>query len=131
MREIAAKSTDVAVGFCLDTCHLLAAGFDITTQGGLRSMLKKAEATLGLDNVRVIHANDSKCPLGSNTDRHAHIGEGHIGREAFHRILTCRALRDKPFILETPVDQDGDDRRNLDTLKSLARRNGFTSRTAR
>jgi deoxyribonuclease-4 len=121
MRELAADRTDVAVGFCLDTCHLLAAGFDIVTRTGLRAVLKRAEAVLGLDNVRVIHANDSKCPLGSNADRHQHIGKGHIGHEAFHRILTCRALRTKPFILETPIDEEGDDRGNMDTLKRLAK----------
>jgi deoxyribonuclease-4 len=121
MRDLARERTDVEVGFCLDTCHLLAAGFDIATQAGLRAMLKRAEAVLGLDNVRVIHANDSKYPLGSNADRHQHIGKGHIGREAFHRILTCRALRAKPFILETPIDAEGDDQRNMDTLKLLAK----------
>jgi deoxyribonuclease-4 len=122
MREMAAKRTDVAVGFCLDTCHLLASGFDIATQSGLRATLKQAEAILGLDNIRVIHANDSKGALGSNLDRHAHVGEGQIGRDAFRRILTCRGLRDKPFILETPVDEEGDDRRNMDTLKLLSKR---------
>ena len=75
---------------------------------------------LGLANVHVIHANDSKMPLGSRVDRHAGIGEGHIGREAFRRILTHPKLRRKPFILETPVKEEDDDRRNLDTLKSLA-----------
>jgi deoxyribonuclease-4 len=122
MRAMAAGVTDLPVGFCLDTCHLLAAGFDIATAPGLRTMLNHADATLGLDNVRVIHANDSKFPKGSNVDRHAHIGEGHIGREAFRRMLRHPSLCEKPFILETPVDDEGDDRRNLDTLKSLARR---------
>ena len=124
MRAMSAGATDLPVGFCLDTCHLLAAGFDITTTAGLRTMLQQADATLGLDNVRVIHANDSKFPKGSKVDRHAHIGEGHIGREAFHRILRHASLREKPFILETPVDQEGDDRRNLEMLKLLARRSG-------
>jgi deoxyribonuclease-4 len=126
MRDLAGQRTDVAVGFCLDTCHLLASGFDIAAPLGLRAMLREAEAVLGLENVRVIHANDSKCPLGSHADRHEHIGRGHIGREGFHRILTCKALRDKPFILETPIDEEGDDRRNLDTLKSLAKRGALT-----
>jgi deoxyribonuclease-4 len=128
MRDLASQRTDVEVGFCLDTCHLLAAGFDIASQGGLRAMLKQAESTLGLNNVRVIHANDSKTPLGSNADRHQHIGKGHIGREGFHRILTCQALRSKPFILETPIDEEGDDQRNMDTLKSLAKRGALSTR---
>jgi deoxyribonuclease-4 len=110
------------VGYCLDTCHLLAAGMDISTQSGLRRVIADIEQTLGLSNVHLIHANDSKAPLGSHVDRHANIGEGQIGAEAFRRILTHPKLRTKPFILETPVDKEGDDRRNLDTLKSLARR---------
>jgi len=120
LRDLAGELTGLPIGYCLDTCHLLAAGFDIATEAGLRSTLRSAEALLGLANVRVIHANDSKFPLASRVDRHANIGEGHIGAEAFHRMLTHPKLRNKPFILETPVDEEGDDRRNLDTLKALA-----------
>jgi len=110
------------IGFCLDTCHLLAAGFDISTQLGLRRTLRQADELLDLDNVELIHTNDSKTPLGSHVDRHENIGEGHIGIDGFRRILQHPKLRMKPFILETPVDEDGDDRRNLDLLKSLSRR---------
>ena len=120
MRDLAGELTGLSIGYCLDTCHLLAAGFDIATQVGLRDTLRSGQALLGLDNVHVIHANDSKFPLASHVDRHANIGEGHIGADAFLRILTHPKLRSKPFILETPVDQEGDDRRNLDKLKSLA-----------
>jgi deoxyribonuclease IV len=77
---------------------------------------------LGLDNVHVIHTNDSKKPLGSRLDRHANIGEGHIGEAGFRRILRHPKLRNKAFILETPVDEEGDDRRNVDTLKRLSGR---------
>ena len=122
IRGLAAELTELPIGFCLDTCHLLAAGFDIATQPGLRATLQQVEATLGLANVCVMHANDSKGALASHLDRHANIGEGRIGREAFHRILTHPKLRTKPFILETPVDNEGDDRRNLDSLKFLSRR---------
>jgi deoxyribonuclease-4 len=122
MRDLAGELTGLKIGYCLDTCHLLAAGFDIAAPAGLRATLRSAEALLGLDNVHVIHANDSKFPLASHVDRHANIGEGHIGADAFRRILTHPKLRRKPFILETPVDRDGDDRRNLDKLKSLATR---------
>lgn len=122
IRDLARDLTSLPVGFCLDTCHLLASGFDITTSSGLCETLRKAELTLGLGNVHVIHANDSKTARGSRVDRHANIGEGHIGREAFRRILRHSKLCDKPFVLETPVDEPGDDRRNLDTLKSLAAR---------
>jgi deoxyribonuclease-4 len=120
IRDLAARETDLDIGYCLDTCHLLAAGFDIATESGLETTIAAAGHILGLDSVRIIHANDSKGQLGSHLDRHANIGEGHIGADGFHRILTHAKLRDKPFILETPVDEEGDDRRNVETLKRLA-----------
>ncbi|MEO8596126.1 MAG: deoxyribonuclease IV [Candidatus Solibacter sp.] len=122
IRELTAGLTDLPTGYCLDTCHLLSAGFQIATTAGLRDTVRSAETILGLENVRVFHANDSKFPVGSHVDRHANIGEGFLGEAAFRRILTHPKLRGKPFILETPVDQEGDDRRNLDTLKRLASR---------
>jgi deoxyribonuclease-4 len=122
MREFALKMTDLPVGFCLDTCHLLASGFDIAQPKGLKEMIDEADRLLGLDNVRVIHANDSKGALGSHIDRHENIGEGHIGSEGFRRILNHPKLRSKPFILETPVDKPGDEKRNLDALKALSGR---------
>lgn len=122
IRIRARKQMRLPVGYCLDTCHLLASGFNVATAPGLRSTLGHAETTLGLAHVHLIHANDSKGKLGSRLDRHAHIGAGHIGSEAFRRMLRHPRLRGKPFILETPVDSPGDDQRNLDTLKSLALR---------
>jgi deoxyribonuclease-4 len=121
IRELARDLTDLPVGYCLDTCHLLASGFDITDARGLRDTLRRIEESLGLSNVHMFHANDSKTRLGSRVDRHANIGEGHIGLATFRRILAHPELRKKPFILETPVKNEGDDRRNLDTLKQLAR----------
>jgi deoxyribonuclease IV len=122
IRDLASELTDLSIGYCLDTCHLLAAGFDIVTPAGLNATLRAVDEHLGLANVRLFHANDSKAPIGSRIDRHAHIGDGHIGTEAFRRILRHPKLRGKPFILETPIDNPCDDRRNLDMLKSLARR---------
>jgi len=119
MREYGTKMTDLPIGFCLDTCHLLVSGHDISTAAGLRKTIDEADRLLGLDNIPVIHANDSKAPLGSHLDRHENIGEGYIGLDGFRRILAHPGLRNKAFILETPVDKPGDDRRNLDTLKSL------------
>jgi deoxyribonuclease-4 len=120
IRHLAADYTGAPIGYCLDTCHLLAAGFDIVTPAGLRDTLKKADAILGLASVHVIHANDSKTPRGSRVDRHAKIGKGHIGREPFRRLLAQPKLRRKAFISETPVEREGDDRRNMATLRSLA-----------
>ncbi len=120
IRELAGELTELPLGYCLDTCHLLAAGFNVATAAGLGATIGQIEKTLGLAHVHLIHANDSKTPLGSHVDRHAHIGAGHIGLEGFRRILRHPKLRKKPFILETPIDNPGDDRRNLDMLKLLA-----------
>ena len=120
IRDLAATCAEVPIGYCLDTCHLLAAGFDIATAIGLRRTIRQAGDVLGLENVPVFHANDSKTPLGSRVDRHAKIGQGHIGREPFRRLLAHPKLRGKTFISETPVERDGDDRRNMATLRSLA-----------
>jgi deoxyribonuclease IV len=119
IRDLAATLTDLPIGYCLDTCHLLAAGFDIRSEAGLTKTIRDADRILGMGNVKVIHANDSKTPLGSRADRHENIGQGHIGEDAFRRILTHPKLRKLPFILETPVDNEGDDRRNLEILKRL------------
>jgi deoxyribonuclease-4 len=120
IHDLAARETDLAIGYCLDTCHMLAAGYDVANEKGLGETVTAAENVLGLDLVRVIHANDSKGALNSHLDRHANIGEGQIGEEGFRRILNHAALRSKPFILETPVDEEGDDRRNVDALKRLS-----------
>lgn len=127
IRELAAGKTGLEIGYCLDTAHCLAAGYDIATAGGLRETVRAAGNILGMDNVRVMHANDSKAPLGSRVDRHEHIGRGYIGEEGFRRILRHPKLRRKPFILETPVDREGDDRRNLEKLKELCRKSSTTT----
>ena len=119
IRDLAANLTDLPIGYCLDTCHLLAAGFDIRTPAGLNQTVRDADKILGMSNVKLIHANDSKTPLGSRADRHENIGQGHIGEAAFRRILAHPKLRQIPFILETPVDEEGDDVQNLKTLKRL------------
>jgi deoxyribonuclease-4 len=119
IRELAGRLTDLRIGYCLDTCHLLAAGHNIAREEGLERMVAEADGILDLRNVAVIHTNDSKKPLGSRLDRHENIGEGYIGRQGFRRILAHPKLRSKAFILETPVDEEGDDRRNVETLKSL------------
>lgn len=120
MRDLAARETTVPIGYCLDTCHLLAAGFDIAHEAGLATTLAHADKILGLDLVKVIHANDSKGGLGSHLDRHENIGKGQIGEEGFRRILTDARLRDKPFILETPAEDDADRRRDIAALNRLS-----------
>jgi len=120
IRDLAARETGLPLAYCLDTCHLLAAGFNIADAAGLEETVAAADRILGLDLVQVIHANDSKGALGSHLDRHENIGKGQIGEAAFERILTHPKLRGKPFILETPVESDDDARRDIETLKRLS-----------
>ena len=115
---------DFPLGICLDTAHLLAAGFEVRTAEGLDAMLFDVEQTVGLRNVHVIHMNDSKAMLGARVDRHEHIGKGHIGTEAFARILSHLLLAGRAFVLETPIDKPGDDRRNIRALWTMAARDG-------
>lgn len=93
------------MGVCLDTCHVWDAGYDIA--GDLDGVLSEFDRILGLERLKAIHINDSLNDLGSHKDRHARIGEGKIGKEAFVRIINHPALRDLPFVLETPNDDAG------------------------
>lgn len=90
------------IGFCFDTCHALAAGYDLTTPAGVKSVFDELHRLCGLDRLRVLHLNDSKGALGSRIDRHAHIGDGAVGMAAFEFIMNHPDLRDVPKILETP-----------------------------
>ncbi len=119
IRDLVAPYVGVPIGFCLDTCHCYVSGYDVAETEGLQVLLGDAAATLGLGNVSVIHANDTKMKLASHCDRHAHIGAGYIGLEGFRRILNHPELCEKAFILETPVDEPGDDLRNVTALKEL------------
>ncbi len=93
------------LGVCLDTCHVFDAGYDIV--GDLDGVLARFDRVIGLGRLRAVHLNDSLNPLGGKKDRHAKIGEGHIGLDAFARIVNHPALRELPFLLETPNDPDG------------------------
>ncbi len=106
------------VGYCLDTCHIFAAGYDISDEEGYEAVMHHAQKVLGLEDIRAFHLNDSKRELGSRVDRHEHIGDGEIGLEAFRRLVNDLRFKDTPGILETPGD-DGDFKRNLGLLKSL------------
>ena len=114
----ALESPNVRV--CLDTQHLFAAGYDVTTESGLEKMIEEFDREIGLANLAVIHANDSKTPLGSAVDRHENIGQGHMGLDAFRVIMAHPAFRDVPFLLEVPgEDGEGPDKANLDVLKGI------------
>jgi deoxyribonuclease-4 len=93
------------VGVCLDTCHVWDAGYDIVSN--LDGVLTDFDKQIGLKNLRAIHLNDSLNDIGTHKDRHAKIGEGKIGKDAFIRIINHESLHALPFILETPNDEDG------------------------
>jgi deoxyribonuclease-4 len=109
----------VPVAACIDTCHTHVAGYDIVSEAGYEQTLQHLDATVGLKNVPVWHCNDAKAARGSHLDRHQHIGQGTIGLEPFRRLLNDARLAECAFIAETPIDEPGDDARNVETLKSL------------
>jgi deoxyribonuclease-4 len=129
LASIIAKMNDHRrVGVCLDTCHLIAAGYDICSPEGYASTFAQFGRLVGFDRLKVFHMNDSKKPLGSRVDRHEHIGQGHLGLEPFRRIVNDRRFRDLPMLLETPKGEgkptgpiavDPLDERNLNTLREL------------
>jgi len=108
------------VGVCLDTCHLLAAGFDMTSKEAVERTMSLFDELVGLKEIRVVHLNDSKGPLGGALDRHEHIGLGQIGREGFRAFLHHDSVTDLPLLMETPVDDRRRDAQNLQTVKRLA-----------
>ncbi|MCC7106688.1 MAG: deoxyribonuclease IV [Chloroflexi bacterium] len=120
---IRALGGDERIVVCWDTCHLLAAGYDVATRDGLERTLELFDESVGLPRLVAIHANDSKTPLGSHVDRHANIGEGHIGEAGFELLLNHPQLADQPFILEVPgFEGKGPDLRNIAILRRLAGR---------
>jgi deoxyribonuclease-4 len=120
------------VGVCLDTCHLLTAGYDICSEEGYVQTFREFDRLVGLDRLKAFHLNDSKRPCGSRVDRHEHIGKGCLGLEPFRRILTDPRFTGLPMLLETPKldtpesrrrsDLDPWDARNLRTLRRLMRK---------
>jgi deoxyribonuclease-4 len=117
------------VGVCLDTCHLLTAGYDLCSEEGYGATFEQFDRIVGLDRIEVFHLNDSKKPCGSRVDRHEHIGKGCLGLEPFRRLLNDSRFARLPMLLETPKletaasrrrsDVDPWDARNLRTLRKL------------
>ena len=107
------------VGVCLDTCHTHVAGYDLVSAEGYADTMEKVAQTVGFEAVRVWHCNDAKAERGSKLDRHEHIGQGTMGVEPFRRLLNDERFAHAAFIAETPVDEPGDEERNVRVLKSL------------
>ena len=120
------------LGVCLDTCHLLAAGYDLCSEAGYADTFLQFERTVGIDRLAAFHMNDSKKPCGSRVDRHEHIGKGCLGLEPFRRLVNDPRFSALSMLLETPKldtpesrrrgDADPWDRRNLRTLRGLVAR---------
>jgi deoxyribonuclease-4 len=106
------------LGVCLDTCHAFAAGHDVSSPGGMKKTLDALVKAVGRGRLALVHANDSKDPLGSSRDRHEAIGDGHIGKDAFAELFRHPATRGVPVVVETPGDA-ASHRRDLEVLRSL------------
>ena len=119
LRYISDKVKSKRIGYCFDTCHAFAAGFDIRTESGIKETLQKFDEILGLSNLKVFHLNDSKGDLGSHLDRHEHIGKGKIGLDAFRYIMNH--FQHVPKVIETEKEGDWDEK-NLGLLRSLIKK---------
>ena len=106
-------------GLCLDTCHAFGAGYDITNESGVIHLMDLISNEIGINRLKVIHLNDSKGELGSNLDRHYHIGIGKIGENGFRFLLNSKELRHIPFIMETPIDNVRGNSDNMVFAKNL------------
>jgi len=121
-RIIEKTRRSVSIGVCLDTCHVFAAGYELRTRRAYEATLRAFDRTIGLARLKAFHLNDSLKDLGSGADRHAHIGEGRLGRKAFSFLLNDERFFERPMILETPKGpDDANDIRNLAVLRSLRR----------
>jgi len=109
------------VGVCFDTCHAFAAGYELRTEEGISDTLGQFDEQIGLENLRLIHLNDTKGEKGSGLDRHEHIGLGFIGEDGFRHILHNTVFSALPLVCETPVDDRRDDRGNIQAVRDLAR----------
>ncbi|MEM3108454.1 MAG: deoxyribonuclease IV [Candidatus Bathyarchaeia archaeon] len=105
---------------CLDTCHAFAAGYDLRSEESVEAVMEEFDRLIGLDRIRLIHANDSKGGLGSKVDRHEHIGLGRIGREGFKAVISYNKFKYLPYILETQIDSRRNDRENLEEFRGIA-----------
>ncbi len=117
------------LGVCLDSCHLLASGYDIRTPEKLKGVLSESTRKLGRGTVRSLHLNDSQTPLGSNRDRHANIGKGELGRKGCAAFLSAPSLQKLPCVLETPGEnREGPPRKEVLLAKRL-RKQGLDARS--
>jgi len=119
LREILDKLPNKGYGICLDTCHAFASGYDLWTRDAYIKFIEKFDKKVGLENIKFIHLNDSMSEIGSNLDRHYHIGLGKIRVEGLKTIINDNSLRDLPMVMEMPIDSIRDDSKNLEAVLKL------------
>jgi deoxyribonuclease-4 len=119
------------IGLCIDTCHTLAAGYDIRTPDGWEAAFERLDAAVGCARVAAFHVNDSKTPLGSRVDRHEHLGRGHLGLAALRCLVNDRRFAGLPMVIETPKPSDQADLVNLAILRALGGRSRVGVRARR
>jgi deoxyribonuclease-4 len=113
------ENTDFSCGITLDTCHLFTSGYDISNEEALEDTLSSFDRVVGLENLKLIHLNDSQGEFNSKKDRHEHIGLGKIGPEGFKAIINHEYLKNIPMIMETPVNEIRGDKENIIFLKKM------------
>lgn len=131
LQEVMDACPEIALGVCFDTAHAFTAGYDLREEGGLESTIQALDRTVKTRKVRAIHFNDSRALYHSRVDRHWHIGQGHIGREALRRVARHPKLAHAAFILETPIHDPGDDVRNVDALRSFVAQDSTRKATSK
>lgn len=128
LREIIEGCPELDLGVCFDTAHAFTAGYDLREVDGTTATIQSLDKNVGTINVRAVHFNDSKAEYNSHVDRHWHIGQGHIGREALRRIAQHPNLAHAAFLLETPQDDPKEEKRNLAALRSFVKDTSDASR---
>jgi deoxyribonuclease-4 len=123
-----AAGGDARLGVCLDSCHLLASGYEIRTPAGMDELIGEIAAKIGLERVGSLHLNDSQAPLGSGRDRHANIGQGELGERGCAAFLGTPALQELPCVLETPGEKHGGAKREEVELAMRLHRRGLAAR---
>ena len=118
-RAIDVSGTGERLGVCLDSCHLLASGYEVRDPDALEAVVDDCDRVVGLDRLRALHLNDSKVALGSNVDRHAILGEGELGEDGIRVFLGEPRFEGLPVLLETGPDGGGPDKRQIDIAKRL------------
>lgn len=134
-RVVEVSGAGPRVGVCLDSCHLLASGYEVRDSAAFKAVVDEYDRTVGLERLRALHLNDSKVPLGGNADRHANLGEGELGEGGVRVFLSEPRFRDLPVLIEVPgPDGHGPDRAQIEMAKRLrdeALRKPARSRTRR